>query len=298
MTSYPAPAAPPAPGQVGSAPPPPSLYSSPIPVRPTHLGHAIASEWTKLRTVRSTMWSFGIMFVLVVGIGLLMTTTVGEDEYDSSPILSFGLPGVLLGQLAVVTLGVLVMTSEYSTGMIRTTLTACPQRGRILTAKAFVFFVVTLVVCTAAAGIVALFNWSELSDRPLTDSHVAEGPLTEMSSASTDEMVRATLGVGLYMALLGLLALSVGVLLRHTAGAVTTMLGVLLLPLLISMFIPKESVQDKLQEYSAINFVADLYDIPMHADSGHGGWRMLGILAIVTAAVLGSAYAALGSRDV
>ncbi|GAB2601072.1 hypothetical protein GCM10027168_37840 [Streptomyces capparidis] len=252
--------------------------------------------------MRSTMWSLGVMVVLVVGIGLLMTFTVGEDEFDDSPILSFGLPGVLLGQLCVVTLGVLVVTSEYSTGMIRTTLTACPKRGRMLTAKALVFTTVALVLSTASAGLVALVNYAQFDGRDATPDYVVADELgrpdfvAHAAEATTGEIVRATLGVGLYMALLGLLSLAVGVLLRHTAGAVTVMLGVILLPLLISLFIPAEDVREKIQEYSSINIVAQLYEIPMVGDAN--GWGLLGGLAGVTLVVLGGAYAALNARDV
>lgn len=285
----------------GAAPYPPS-FTSPIPISRTHLGNALASEWTKIRTVRSTLWSLGLMILLVVGIGLLMTTTVGDDEYDTSPILSFGLPGVLFGQLCVVTLGVLVITSEYGTGMIRTTLTACPQRARVLTAKALVFGLLTLVLATAACSLVALVNWASLSGREVTRwEYTTDAPGTtagpaELSDASTGELVRATLGAGLFIALLGLLALAVGTLLRHTAGAITTMLGVLLLPLLVAVFMPAGDMQEKLIEYSAPNIVATLYGIPMQGEGS--GWGLLAMLAAVTALALGAAYAVLQQRDV
>lgn len=285
-----------------TAPPPafpqPVVYTSPIPVVRTNLGHAIASEWTKIRTVRSTLWSLGVMCLLVVGIGLLMTGTVGQDEWDDSPILSFGLPGVLLGQMCVITLGVLVVTSEYGTGMIRTTFTACPHRARVLTAKALVFSLVTLVLSTATCSLVAAINWASLHGRhiPRYTDTPPEGFGSGVAAANGGQILRTTLGVGLFMALLGLLALAVGALLRHTAGAVSAMLGVVLLPLLVSLFIPKESVREKLQEYAVPNVAAQLYDIPMQGDGD--GWKLLGLLALVTAAVLGLAYAVVTSRDV
>ncbi|KRV49510.1 ABC transporter permease [Wenjunlia vitaminophila] len=280
--------------------PPPAAYTSPIPITTTGLGHALASEWTKIRTVRSTLWTLGVMFLFVIGLGMLMTFTVGEDEYDSSPILSFGLPGVLLGQLGVVTLGVLVITSEYSTGMIRTTLTACPRRGRVLAAKAIVFFVVTLVLSTAACSLVALINYAQLGGRDITGyayTDTGHGDVvTGQTSVTSGEVVRATFGIGLYMALLGLLALAVGVLLRHTAGAITTMLGVVLLPLLAGLFIPDDDVRETLQEYSAPNIIGELYDIPIVGEDN--GWGLLGLLALVTTVTLAAAATVLHSRDV
>jgi ABC-2 type transport system permease protein len=277
-------------------PAPPGTYNSPIPVVRTHLGHAIASEWTKIRTVRSTLWSLGVMFLLVVGIGMLMTGTVGESEYEYSPILSFGLPGVLLGQLCIVTLGVLVITSEYGTGMVRTTFTACPQRGRVLAAKAIVFFLVTFTLSTLACAIVALLNKAAFDGRSIDRFDGSTEHQVDTASASTGELLRATVGVGLFMALLGLLSLAVGVLLRHSAGAITSMLGVVLLPLLASLFISQTSVKEKLQEFSMPNLVGQLYGVPIRGDDS--GWGLLVLLGFLTAVMLGAAYAVLRGRDV
>ncbi|WP_460113742.1 ABC transporter permease [Streptomyces platensis] len=293
----PAPQAPPqtppqgqAPGQAQAQPPvaPPGPmgaggYVSSIPVRPTHLGHALASEWTKIRSVRSTMWTLGVMLLLIVGIGLLATLAAGSER-EMDPLLAVGFVGVLLGSLCVITLGVLSISSEYGTGMIRTTLTACPSRVRVLTAKAIVFFGLALVITTIATSLVALLDFGMLN-----------GP-----APTTDQWLRATLGAGLYVALLGLLALGVGTLLRHSAGAISTMMGVVLLPMLLALFLQGESVkelQKALIEYSVPSALATLYDIPF-LSSGPSGWTPLWILAGVTAVVLGGAYAAIAQRDV
>src|SRR3954468_7949878 len=86
-------------------------YTSPIPVVRTHLGHAIASEWTKIRSVRSTMWTLGVFVLLVVGIGLLTAALVAANESDDGLAnenpLSFGVFGLLLGSMCIITLGVL-----------------------------------------------------------------------------------------------------------------------------------------------------------------------------------------------
>ena len=102
------------------------------------------------------------------------------------------------------------------------------------------------------------------------------------------------------MALLGLLALAVGALLRHSAGAITTMLGVVLLPLLLALFMQVQSlekVRTALVEYSVPNALAAVYGIPM-LDNGPKGWTPVWILAAVTAVALGGAFAAVGRRDV
>ncbi|WUO85255.1 ABC transporter permease subunit [Streptomyces caniferus] len=261
----------------------PGGYVSPIPVRPTHLGHALASEWTKIRSVRSTIWTLGVMLLLIVGIGLLASLAAGSDR-EMDPLLGVGFVGVLLGSLCVITLGVLSISSEYGTGMIRTTLTASPSRIRLLTAKALVFFTLALVLTTVATTLVALL-----------DSAMLNGP-----APTTDQWLRATLGAGLYVALLGLLALAVGALLRHSAGAISTMMGVVLLPMLLALFLQGESLKDvqrALIEYSVPSALAALYDIPF-LSTGPSGWTPVGILAGVTAVVLGGAYAALMRRDV
>ncbi|MET7796272.1 ABC transporter permease [Streptomyces decoyicus] len=258
-------------------------YVSPIPVRPTHLGHALASEWTKIRSVRSTIWTLGVMLLLIVGVGLLVSLAVGSER-ELDPLLGVGFVGVLLGSLCVITLGVLSISSEYGTGMIRTTLTACPSRVRLLTAKAIIFFALALALTTVATTLVALL-----------DSAMLNGP-----APTTDQWLRATFGAGLYVALLGLLALSVGTLLRHSAGAISSMMGVVLLPMLLALFLQGESLKDvqrALIEYSVPTALATLYDIPF-VSTGPTGWTPVGILAGVTAVALGGAYAAVMQRDV
>ncbi|MFJ4843847.1 MULTISPECIES: ABC transporter permease [unclassified Streptomyces] len=279
-------------------------FSSAIPVQKTHLGHALASEWTKIRTVRSTLWTLGMLLVLILGINLLVVGASSHD-YVTDPVLAFGLFGVLLGQLCVITLGVLVISSEYGTGMIRTTFTAGPQRGRILAAKAIVFFALSFTVTTVACTLTALMNNAAFGGRPANDedafySHsrlVVEHGLT---TASGSQWLGATVGVGLYVALLGLLSLAVGTLLRHSAGAITTMMGVVLLPLIVAIFMPDSlhALQDKLIEYSSPNAIASLYQMPMLENGSADGVRQLIVLAIVTAVALGGAYAVLAKRDV
>lgn len=284
------------PPQTTPAPPPGPApqagggYASPIPVRRTHLGHALASEWTKIRSVRSTMWTLGIMVFLVVGIGFLIALAMSSDEYPTNPALSGGLFGLMLGQICIVTLGVLVITSEYGTGMIRATFTASPRRHRVLTAKAIVFFLLAFVLTTAACAVTALIHSSMLGDK------------TSEGEATGREWFDATVGAGLYVALLGLLALAMGAVLRHSAGAITTMMGLILLPLIMALFMQSESLrelQKKLIEYSPLSGLASLFGIPFLGDEDSvSGWGLLGLLAAITGAMLVLAYALLSKRDV
>jgi hypothetical protein len=281
-------------------------YTSPIPLSRTHLGHAIASEWTKIRSVRSTVWTLSSMFALVVGIGLLTAVGLSGEEYVGMPLLAPGLFGLMLGQICVITLGVLVVTSEYGTGMIRTTLTACPQRGRVLLAKALIFFGLAFVMTTLACTLTALINSALLSDQTPPPYETSRPPGSGSFEggkivADSGEWMGATVGAGLYVALLGLLSLAVGALLRHSAGAITTMLGVVLLPLVMALFMASEALQDvreKLLEYSPLNGLASLYRIPMSENQDATGWPLLGGLAAVTFVALVVAYTLLNKRDV
>ncbi|MFD3482350.1 ABC transporter permease subunit [Streptomyces sp. NPDC058665] len=261
-------------------------YVSPIPVRRATLGDAVASEWTKIRSVRSTMWTLGTMIVLMVGIGVLVAWGVSISEAslgDESP-LPLGFFGVLLGSICVITLGVLTIASEFGTGMIRTTLTACPSRGRVLAAKSIVFFLLVLTITTVTATLVGAIHVAMLDGRAPTGQ----------------EWLRATFGVGLFMALLGLLSLAVGALIRHSAGAITLMIGVVLLPLVMAMFMFSSSlakVQEALFEYSIPSQISVLYAVSM-TGSGPNGWDPVFIATGVTAVVMGFAFFSLNRRDV
>ncbi|MFE3070147.1 ABC transporter permease [Streptomyces sp. NPDC059247] len=269
--------------------PQPYTYVSPIPVRRAHLGDALASEWTKIRSVRSTLWTLGVMVLLMAGIGLGVAAIAASSNapMGEESALAFGFFGMLPASICVITLGVLTVASEYGTGMIRTTLTACPSRARVLTAKAAVFFLLVFTVTTVTASLVAAVQVA------LVDTAAAP---------STGEWLRATVGAGAYLAVLGLLALAFGTLIRHSAGAITVMIGLLLLPLVAALFMFSEalrSVQEWLFTYAIPSQMIALYATkPPLGDSGPAGWEPLGILAGVTAVALGGAYALLNSRDV
>jgi ABC-type transport system involved in multi-copper enzyme maturation permease subunit len=264
-------------------------YTSPIPVVRTHLGHAIASEWTKIRSVRSTMWTLGVFVLLVMGIGLLTASLVAANESEGSLAgenpLSFGVFGLLLGSMCIITLGVLTTASEYGTGMIRTTMTACPSRPRVLAAKAIVFFLVAFVVTFVSALVVAL-----------ADVALLEGAKEPTGS----EWLKGTLGISLYIALLGLLSLVVGSVIRHSAGAITLMIGLVLAPLVIALFMVSSALEDVRQalfDYSIPNQLGVFYTNSL-SDSGPSGWDPLWIALGVTAAAFAGAVALLQKRDV
>ncbi|GAA3375763.1 ABC transporter permease subunit [Streptomyces sannanensis] len=267
-----------------SSPYPQQTYTSPIPVRSTHLGHAITSEWTKIRSVRSTMWTIGIMLLLVLGIGLSGALLTTDSDYAATPVTTPAAFGLMLGQICVITLGVLVVTSEYGTGMIRTTLTACPQRSRVLAAKLIVFGLLAFVTTASAVGFVSLVSASLHSDAGRATSGAA--------------WAGGVLGGSLYVTLLGLLGLAVGSMLRHSAGAITTMLGVVLVPAVMPAFLyiweSTQKVAETIMEYSAPSSLFTLFQV----SGGETGVKQLVFLAVVTAAAVAGAFALLGRRDV
>ncbi|MER7911918.1 MULTISPECIES: ABC transporter permease subunit [unclassified Streptomyces] len=268
--------------------PAPHSYVSPIPVRRAHLGDALASEWTKIRSVRSTVWTLGVMILLMVaiGLGVAAIASASEAPMGDETALAFGFFGMLPASICVITLGVLTIASEYGTGMIRTTLTACPSRARVLTAKAIVFFLLVFTVTTVVATLVAL----------------AQVAMVDAATPSGGEWLRSTVGAGAYLAALGLLSLAIGTLIRHSAGAITVMIGLLLLPLVAALFMFSEalrSVQEWLFTYAIPSQMIALYSSqPPFGENGPAGWEPLLIMGGTAAVALAGAYALLNSRDV
>ncbi|MCP3816907.1 ABC transporter permease [Streptomyces sp. A3M-1-3] len=263
-------------------------YTSPIPVTSAHLGHALASEWTKIKSVRSTMWTIGILLFLVISIGLLAALQTSDSDFSDTPYTVPALFGLLLGQICVITLGVLVVSSEYGTGMIRTTFTASPQRWRVLAAKFMVFFVLTFVVTAFAIAFVGIVT-----------AAVHSGP--EARATTGSEWARTVLGGSLYVTLLGMLGLAVGSMLRHSAGAITTMLGVVLVPAIMPAFLfiweSTRAVAERVMEYNAPNSLSAIFTLPMTGDEGNG-MKQLTLLAVITVVAMAGSFALLEKRDV
>ncbi|QKW09206.1 ABC transporter permease subunit [Streptomyces sp. NA04227] len=275
-------AQPPAPAQQGWQQPAQGGYTSPIPIVRTHLGHALTSEWTKIKSVRSTMWTISVFVALVVGIGLLVAAQTDDADYADVPYSIPAFFGLILGQICLITLGVLVVSSEYGTGMIRTTFTASPQRYRVLTAKFLIFFAVAFTTCVISIGLVGL---------------AASG----MHADASEEPWLGTVFKGsLYVSLLGVLALAVGSMLRHSAGAITAMLGVVLVPAIMPAFLmiadSTRSFGEKMNEYNAPSSLAMIFRVD--AESGDTGNPQLFLLIGLTAAAVAGAYALLEKRDV
>jgi ABC-type transport system involved in multi-copper enzyme maturation permease subunit len=172
------------------------------------------SEWTKLHSLRSTRWSLLVAVVLTIGLPLLFATIVGShwahmnphERADRHP-LDVALAGVNLSQLAIAVLGVLIITGEYSTGMIRASLTAVPKRLPVLWAKLGVYAVVTFVLMVPS---VLLAFWG--SQAILNRHHILQ------ISFSHAGVARTVFGGALYLVVLGMFAMAIGAIVRNTAG--------------------------------------------------------------------------------
>jgi ABC-2 type transport system permease protein len=187
---------------------------------------AVRAEWTKLRTVRTTAWTVLAILGLTVGLGAALTAgsdTTGTGTGDND-IVRDSLVGVYAGQIGVVGLATLAITSEYATGMILTTVTAIPRRRTVLAAKAVVVGVTVLIVgmvSTATAFVLGqhLLRGGGFRPPAYPEWTLADGPA-----------LRAVVGTALFLTALALLSLGVGAILRSTAGTISVLLAVLFIP--------------------------------------------------------------------
>src|SRR5215472_11725156 len=193
-------------------------------------GGALRSEFTKIRSVRSTYWTLLAMFVVVVGFGALATWGRASHGGAAGPFFDptrQSLAGLYIGQLIIGVLGVLVISSEYSTGMIRTTLTTNPHRGMMIAAKGVVFAVVALVT-----SLITSFTAFFLGQALMSSHHLS-------TTIGSPGVLRAVIGGALFLTACGVLAFGLGLLLRHTAAGIGTMVGLLFVVTILVNFLPQ-----------------------------------------------------------
>jgi ABC-2 type transport system permease protein len=253
------------------------------------LARVVHSEWTKLRSLSSARWSLLITVASIVGFGALYCllrvarppdNPAARAAFDPTAV---SLTGVQLAQLAVGVLGVLLVAGEYATGLIRTSLTAVPARLPVLWAKAIVFALTTLAVCLPVTLASFLVGQSILSAKRLD------------VALSHPGVVRAVVGSALYLAAVGLLGLGLGALLRSTAGAVATLLGLLFGPQLLAGLLPA-AWSDRIYPYLPVPAgaaVANLRPDP----AALGPWSGFGLFCLYTGLVLALAAWELRRRD-
>ena len=261
-----------------------------------HAGFAglLRAEWTKIRSVRSTVWTLVIFVVVCIGFTALIAWLTESHWYGpraasrdataiSNPVGFILGTGVGLGQLAIGVLGVLVITSEYSSGVIRASLLAVPRRLPVLAAKAVVFAVLLLVV-TEIVAFCSFFVGSAI-----LHAHV---PVSLSGSGVT----RAVAGAGLYLTVLGLLALAIGTMIRHTAGAISTIIGIVFVLPILSGLLPSSwgaHINAYLPEQAGTLITHT------HEQSGDllSPWQGFGVLCIWTVLALAAAAYLLERRD-
>jgi ABC-2 type transport system permease protein len=240
---------------------------------PSHPGRAgfpgtLRSEFTKIRSVRSTYWTLFAVLIVCVGVGALFSwgqterllavahgagrfrgrspAAVAADIRSSAA--STSLFGLLIGQLIIMVLGALTITSEYSTGMIRTSLTTMPRRVTLFAAKGTVFGAVAL-----AFGLVTSFLSFFVGQAILSTQNVG-------TTLGHPDVLRTVIGGGLFLAVCGLLSFGIGALLRHSAGAIATGIGLMFVLWILSGFLPGPP---------GSNWAADVDKwIPFNAGSG------------------------------
>jgi ABC-2 type transport system permease protein len=250
---------------------------------PLGFGHYMRAEWTKIRSVQSTMWSLIAFVVVAVGFSTLVAAVIAHDwnapgnhpnhaRLVTDPTsLIFG-AGFGLGQLAICVLGAIVITSEYSSGAIRASLLAVPHRISWLAAKAVVFALIDCVL--SAITVFAVFFISTA----ILHSHVD-------ITLSQPNVLRATIGAVLYLTVLGLFALAVGGLIRHTAGAIASVIAlVIVVPPLVSL-IPG-TIANHIHGY--LPTVAGELVTQTTQQSGDvlSAWQGFGVFCLWTAALL------------
>jgi ABC-type transport system involved in multi-copper enzyme maturation permease subunit len=261
----------------------------------------LRAEWTKIRSVRSTVWTLILFVVLTVGLtaGLIALVVANWNTPQSSerghiailadPVGFILGTGISLGQLTICVLGVLIITGEYSTGVIKASLLAVPRRIPMLVAKAVVFAAMVLVL----AEIVVFASF--FAGSALLHSKVAV-------SLSDPGVTRAVVGAGLYLTVLGLFAMAIGGLIRHTAGAIALVIGVVLVLPILTMFLPGSwgaHVHGYLPEQAG----SLIYQVGS-AGAAAGGppqvlsaWQGFGVLCLWTAVLLAGAGYLLKRRD-
>ena len=241
----------------------------------------LRSEWIKLRTQPSAAWSLAAAVILIIAFGVLYSILREARPPQGAAIRSFdpvsvSLSGVQLAQIATGVLGVLLVTSEYSTGLIRTTMAAVPRRLPVLWAKAAVVAAATVAVTLPAALAAFLAGQSVLS------GHHLSVPLGHPGA------VRAVIGSALYLAVSGLVGLALGALLRSAAGGISSLFGLFFALPIVAGFLPGSWSGDIGKYLPSSSGLAVTLVRPDPASS-LAPWTGLGVFCLYAAILLGAA---------
>ena len=244
-------------------------------------GGVLRSEWTKLRSLRSTRYTLLAAAAITIGFGIIASaanvsswSSMSAARKASFDPLATSLLGVRFGVLAIGVLGVLLITGEYSTGMIRSTMTAVPKRLPVLWAKIGVYALVALVVAIPP-GLIAFFAGQAI----LSGQHI-------QIAFSHSGAARAVLLSGLYLTLAGVFAMGLGAIMRNTAAGIASFAGIMfVLPPLIGIL--PSSISNSITPYLPSNAGDAMMTIGHHANTlspGAGAAVLAGYVAVVIAA--------------
>jgi len=293
----------------------PAPFAIDLPPGRVGLRRAMAAEWTKLWSVRSTMWTLVATGVAVVGLSALSTGTLSPNDIIEDPTRR-SLIGIFLGQLIFGVLGVLVMSAEYGTGTIRATLSAAPRRPVVLAAKIIVFGAVAVAASEILAFSAFAVGQAILSAKHAVGSSAAiaqrahqlgvavpHGVQVALSSGSASlgqpQVLRAVVGAGLYLAVLGLFALGLATIIRHTAGAISAFVGVVLVLPLIVEALPA-SISNAVGRYLPANIglvMFSTHGTPDRVASAFAPWTGFALLVLYAVVTLGIGCWVLVRRD-
>ncbi|NEY34204.1 ABC transporter permease subunit [Streptomyces sp. PRKS01-65] len=253
------------------------------------MAQVVRSEWTKIRSVASTVWTLSLAVVVTIALGMLISA-LSKSEYDNMSAqdrLSFdptftSFAGTSLGQLAMIVFGVLVVANEYSTGMIRTSLAAVPQRGAFLFGKIAVATLLALVVGMATSFAAFFLGQAMLGDLK--------------ASLGDPGVLRAVFGGGLYMTLIAMFSMGVAAMLRSPMLS----LGILMpFFFLISSILGAVDATQKVGRFLPDQAGSKIMQVvpPVGDDTPYGPWGGLGIMVLWVVAALIGGYVVLKRRD-
>jgi len=253
----------------------------------------VRSEWIKLRSLRSTWYSFLAVVLIIDGLGTLfsavrahrMENVIGPDgKIIGIDATQISLRGAFLAQLAIGVLGALVITGEYATGMIRSSLAAVPRRQPVLWTKAAVFAATVLVV-----SLVATLLGFLLGQLALASTH-------QQATLSTPGALRAVIGSAVYLTLIGLLAVGLGFLIRSTAGAIATLVGIVLVAPLLANALPSPYSDDVIK-YLPLSAGQRIISTLNPDPNQLAPWAGIGVTALYALAALVAGAVVLNRRD-
>lgn len=252
-------------------------------------GNLLTSEWTKLRTVRSTYVTALIAALGTVAVAILLCARYAQEYATMSPddrqgdLTNFSLTGVYLAQVVLGALGVLVVSGEYGTGMIRATFAAVPQRRLVLAAKGIV-----LVVATVVLGELTSFAAFGIGQAILSGRHGGV-------SLGDPGVLRAVAGAGLYLGATALLGFGLGALIRHTAGALSAFFGLLYASSALIDVLPT-TWRNHLINYMPSNAGSQIMSVT-HTPGALSAWNGFGVFLCYAAAAIITAAVVVDRRD-